>query len=128
MPNTKIDFEVVRKMALALPDVEQGTIRGAPSLKMHGKLLCCPALHSTAEPDTLVVRIDNSQRAKLMEANPDVYYVTKHYLNYTTVLVRLSRIDRKSLGKLLGVAWKFVNGTKAPQNPAQKRGRANKRA
>jgi CO/xanthine dehydrogenase Mo-binding subunit len=45
-----------------------------------------------AEPNTLAVRIDFDQRAELMAAEPDVYYVTDHYLNYPTVLVRLSRI------------------------------------
>jgi hypothetical protein len=113
-------------MALALPHVEQGAIHGATSLKVRGKLLCCPALHSSAEPNTLAIRIDYAERAKLMEANPSAYYVTDHYLNYTMVLVRLSRIDRNSLKKLLGVAWKFVTGSKAPRNPAQKRGRIEK--
>jgi hypothetical protein len=127
MPSKKIDFEMVRKMALALPQVEQGTIHGAPSLKVGGKLLCCPALHSSAEPDTLAIRIDHAERTKLIEANPSVFYVTDHYLNYATVLVRLSRIDRSSLKKLLGVAWKFLAGSKTLRNPAQKRGRIDKR-
>src|SRR5438046_4360612 len=45
MPSRKIDFDVVRKIALALPDVEESTIHGAPSLKVRGRLLTCPALH-----------------------------------------------------------------------------------
>jgi hypothetical protein len=61
-----------------------------------------------------VVRIDFDQRAKLLAADPTVCYVTDHYMNYPTVLVRLSRIDRKSLTDLLGSAWGFVSsGTKA---------------
>jgi hypothetical protein len=128
MPSKGIDFEVVRKMALALPQVEQGTIHGALSLKVGGKILCCPALHSSAEPNTLAIRIDHAERAKLMNANPNIYYVTDHYLNYATVLVRLSRIDQNSLRKLLGVAWEFVTGSKAPRNPTQKRGRIKKKA
>jgi hypothetical protein len=121
MPREIIDFEVIREIALALPHVEQSTIHGAPSLKVRGKLLCCPALHSSAEPDTLAIRIDHAERAKLMEANPSVYYITDHYLNYATVLVRLSRIDRNSLKNLLGIAWKFVTGSKTPRNRAPKR-------
>ena len=94
---------------MALPDVEESTIHGAPSLKVRGRLLTCPALHASAEPNTLAVRIDFDQRAELMAAEPGVYYVTDHYVNYPTVLVRLSRIDRDSLRDLLGMAWRFVS-------------------
>ena len=111
-------------MALALPDVEESTIHGAPSLKVRGKLLTCPALHRSAEPNTLAVRIDRAQRAKLLEAEPDVYYVTDHYLDYPTVLVRLSRIERNSLRDLLGMAWRFVSSqTKAVGSRSRKRSR-----
>ena len=108
MPSKKMDFGVVRKIALGLPGVEQSTIHGAPSLKVCGKLLTCPALHKTAEPNSLAVRIGFDQRAELMAADPGVYYVTDHYVNYPTVLVRLSRIHRDALRDLLGMAWVFV--------------------
>jgi hypothetical protein len=57
MPSKKMDFGVVTEIALGLPGVEQSTIHGAPSLKVRGKLLTCPALHTTAEPNSLAVRI-----------------------------------------------------------------------
>ena len=97
MPGKKVDFDVVRKIATALPDVEESTIHGAPSLKVRGRLLACPALHKSAEPNSLAVRIGLDQRAELMAAEPGVYYLTDHYVNYPTVLVRLSQIDRDSL-------------------------------
>jgi hypothetical protein len=109
MPSGTIDFEVVREIALALPDVEESTIHGAFSLKVRGRLLTCQAIHKSAEPNTLAVRIDFDQRAELITADPRVYYVTDHYVNYPTVLVRLTRIDRNSLKDLLGMAWRFVS-------------------
>jgi len=109
MPRKKIDFDLVRGIALALPDVEESTLHGAPSLKVSGKLLACPAIHRSAEPDTLAVRVDFDLRAKLMAAEPGVYYVTDHYVDYPTVLVRLSRIDRTSLRHLLRTVWAFLN-------------------
>jgi len=105
----KIDFDVVRAIAMALPDVEESTIHGAPSLKVRGRLLTCPALHGSAEQNTIAVRIDFHQRTALMAAQPDVYYVTDHYVNHPTVLVRLSRIDRASLRDLLDMAWRFAS-------------------
>jgi hypothetical protein len=108
MPGKKIDFDVVREMALSLPEVEDSNIHGAPSLKVRGKLLTCPAIHRSAEPNTLAVRIGFEDRAELIEAEPRVYYVTDHYVNYPTVLVRLGQVDRDSLRDLLGMAWRFV--------------------
>jgi hypothetical protein len=60
-----------------------------------------------------VVRVDFDDRAKLLAADPDVYYVTDHYLNYTSVLVRLSRVTLDVLRDLLGVAHKFVTARRA---------------
>jgi hypothetical protein len=121
MAKKTIDFDVVRAIALALPDVEESTIHGAPSLKLRGKLLACPAIHRSAEPNTLAVRIDFDQRARLIADAPSVYYVTDHYLNYPTVLVRLSQVDRNSLRNLLGSAWRFVS---SPTKSTGRKGRS----
>ena len=108
----KIDFDVVREIALAMPGVEEDTIHGAPSLKVRRKLLACPALHESAEPNSLVVRIDVDQRAEMIAAEPSVYYVTDHYERYPMVLVRLSSIDRGALRDLLEIAWQFATSKK----------------
>ncbi len=39
-----------------------------------------------------LLRVGFDDRAELLAAAPDVYYVTDHYLNYSAVLVRLSRV------------------------------------
>ena len=88
------------------------SLHGAPTLKVSVQLLTCPALHKSAEPNSLVVRIGFDQRANLLAARPAVYYLTDHYVNYPTVLVRLAKIDRSSLENLLGIAWRFVSSKK----------------
>ena len=108
MSKRKIDFKLVREIGLKLPDVEEGNMYGAPALKVRGKLLSCPAIHRSAEPNTLAVRIDFDQRAELLEADPDVYYLKDHYVNYPVVLVRMSRINQDALRDLLNMAWRFV--------------------
>jgi hypothetical protein len=108
MPKRTINFDAVRKIGLALPRVEESTAYGSPALKVHGKLLACVPSHRSAEPGSLVVRIDFDNRAELLAAAPDVYYVTDHYLNYNAVLVRLSRVTSDVLRDLLGMAHKFV--------------------
>jgi hypothetical protein len=124
MAKKTIDFDVVREVALALPDVEESTIHGAPSWKLRGKLLTCPALHSSAEPNSIVVRLDFDRRALLIAAAPSVYYVTDHYVNYPAVLARLSRMDRSSLKDLLGMAWRFVG---SQTKRVGRRGRSQRR-
>ena len=90
-----INFDTVRKIGLALPGVEESTAYGSPALKVRGKLLACVPTHRSAEPGSLVVRVGFDDRAELLAAAPDVYYVTDHYLDYSAVLVRLSRVTTR---------------------------------
>jgi hypothetical protein len=55
-----------------------------------------------------MVRVDFDDRAELLAADPEVYYVTSHYERYNAVLVRLSRVKPGVLRDLLGMAHKFV--------------------
>ncbi len=99
-------FEIVRRVGLALPDVEAATkYDGSPVLKLGGCFMAGLAMHRSAEPDTLVVRTDLADRELLIEDAPETYYVTDYYRNYPVVLVRLSRVDRDALSDLLSVSW-----------------------
>jgi hypothetical protein len=120
MPKSKIDFGTVRKIGLAFPGVEESTAYGSPALKVHGKLLACVPAHRSAEPGSLVFRVDFGDRAELLAADPDVYYVTDHYIGYSSVLVRLSRVNPHVLRDLLGMAYKFVTRNAAPRSTARK--------
>lgn len=117
-----INFDTVRSIGLALPGVEESTAYGQPALKVRGKLLACVAAHRSAEPNSLVVLVDFDDRAELLAADPDVYYVTDHYVGYTSVLVRLSRVNPDVLRDLLGMAYKFVTRNAVPRSSARKHG------
>src|SRR6202795_812705 len=121
MPRSTIDFDTVRNIGLALPGVEESRAYGGPALKVDGKLMDCVAVNRSAEPGSLVVRVDFDDRAELLAADPDVYYVTDHYIPYNAVLVRLSRVNPDLLRDLLGMAYKFVTRNAAPRPPARKR-------
>src|SRR6266849_2412752 len=108
MPKTKVTFDMVRKIGLALPDVEEGTMYGSPALKVRGRLLTCLAIHKSAEPESIVVRTDFDERSGLLADEPGTYYLTDHYVNHPVVLVRLSRIQIDQLRDLLGSAWRYV--------------------
>ena len=121
MRKVTMNFDTVRDIGLKLPGVEESTAYGAPALKVRGKLLACIPSNRSAEPGSLVVRMDFDDRAELLAADPDVYYVTDHYVGYSAVLVRLSRLTLDALRDLLGMAHKFVTRKAAPGVPARKR-------
>ena len=109
MPTKETGFDLVRKMGLALPEVEEGTAYGSPALNVRGKMFACLAIHRSAEPNTLVVRIDIDQRDELIAEEPKAYYLTDHYVSYPCVLVRLTRIRQDALRDLLLMGWRFMS-------------------
>jgi len=95
----------VRDLARAWPDVEPATkYDGSPVLKCHKCFMAGMAVPPTAEPDTLVVRIDPEARQWLLDEAGDTYYLTEFHQRHPVVLVRLTRIDREALRDLLAMA------------------------
>jgi len=118
MPQSRITFDTVQEIGLSLPGVEKSVAYGVPALKVDGELLACVPVNPSAEPDSLLVRVDFDNRAELLAGDPAVYYLTDHYVNYTGVLVRLSHVNRGMLRDLLGMAYKFV--TRLPKQASRK--------
>jgi hypothetical protein len=116
-----VDFDTVRTIALSMPGVADGGAYGSPALKVRGKLLACVPTHRSAEPGSLVVKLSDDDRAVLLAEAPDVYYLTDHYVDFNSVLVRLSRITPEALRDLLGMAHKFVTREAAARSPSPKR-------
>jgi hypothetical protein len=121
MPKSTVDFDTVRTIGLEFPGVEESTAYGFPALKVRGELLACVPANPSAEPGSIVVRVDFDDRAELLAAAPDVYYITDHYVGYNAVLVRLSRISPEVLRDLLSMAYKFVTAKAGPRSPSRKR-------
>lgn len=113
MPKRSPTFDDARKMALALPGAEERMSYGVPAFYVRGKMFACQPSHKSAEPGSLVVRIDFNRRAELLEADPDTYYITEHYEAYTTVLVRLKRVHRDALRDLIAMAHTFMSSRRA---------------
>lgn len=105
----QMNIDVVRSILMSMSDVHESTIHGYPSFKMFGKILACPAIHKTAEPNSLLVKIPTVERDQLLAKEPHIYYVTDHYSKNAVILVRLSEIDRKSLRLLLENAHRLLN-------------------
>ena len=115
-------FAAVRSIGRTLPGVGESTMYGAPALKLRGKMLACMASHKSAEPNTLVVRLDFEDRDALIADDPRTYYLKPHYEGYPSVLVRLSLIDREALRDLLHSAWRIVMASAPKRRPRQSPG------
>ena len=97
-------FEPVRRAATGLPEVEESTSYGTPALKVRGKFLA----RLKEDGETIVLRVDFDSRDAMMRVQPEVYYITDHYRDYPTVLVRLKAVTRAQLRELLADAWRLV--------------------
>ena len=104
-------FDAAIAIGRTLPGVEVTTTWGASALKVRGKMFACVAINKSAEPNSMVVRMDMVQRDLLIEDDPATYYLTDHYVDYPCVLVRLSRVHPDALRDLLLTAWRFVSAS-----------------
>jgi hypothetical protein len=95
--------ELVRRMALALPGVEEGVCHGTPAFYVRRRLM----LRLWEDGETLVVRFPKEKRTALIEENPDVFSVTEHYRNYPAVLVNLPAVNRELLAMMIEGAWQM---------------------
>lgn len=73
MRRQAIDFQTVRAIGAALPDVKDASGRLGTALKIKGRLLACEAIHKSAEPNSLMVRVSLKRRDALLEQNGEAY-------------------------------------------------------
>jgi hypothetical protein len=98
-------FDDVRKIALAWPEVEDGTSYGTPALKVRKKML----VRLKEDDDSLVMPgIPFDERDMLVESQPKLFYFTDHYKDYPMVLIRLSRAKRATVEPLLRRQWRTL--------------------
>src|SRR5262245_48751644 len=102
-------FERVRRVGLALPDVEAATkYDGSPVLKVKGCFMAGMGSNQSAETKQRVVRTALEEREWLLADAPEAYYVTDYYRPHPVVLVRLSRIDSDALRDVLAVSRRLT--------------------
>lgn len=119
MAKSKADFGKVRKIGLSFQGVVESTCYGEPALKIGDKMFACMASHRSAEPGSLVARMDFLRRDELLAEAPEVYYLTDHYVGYPCVLARLDKIQPDALRGLLAGALLFIQSEK--KKPSRRR-------
>jgi hypothetical protein len=110
-----VDNFTVRRLALALPEVEVGDSEDSLTFSVRGKGLAWPYLaratpkgRREAVPGVLAVRCLIESKELLIEAAPGIYFDDDHYHGYPAVLVRLAAIEAAELERLLAQAWRRV--------------------
>jgi hypothetical protein len=89
----------------ALPEVEEATWYGTPSLRVRKRSLC----RMKEDGETLVIRvIDLEDKDALLRSDPAVYFTTPHYDGHAYVLIRLAAADPAALAELIEDAWRLV--------------------
>ena len=102
MPITKADL---KKIALAFPGAKEETSYGQPAFKIEKKFFT----RLRSEDDSIVWIVDSiDERDSLLEMDPKTYFITDHYKNYPSVLVRISQIDKAMLKKMLERRWRAI--------------------
>ena len=95
-------FDRVRAIALALPGVEESVTFGSPSLKVSGKYLA----QIWEDGTSLIVSMEIIERDMWLDAEPDIFFITDHFRNWPSVLIRLDQIDDDLLTDLIAKAWR----------------------
>ena len=97
-----MNLQTVRRLALALPGVEEGPCYGTPGFRVRGKFLA----RLWEDGRTLVVKCGDEERDFRMQADPKTFFTTDHYRGYPTVLVRLPGVRLADLRDVLEQAWR----------------------
>ncbi len=99
-----VTWDLVRHTALKLPGAEDGKSYGTPAIKIHKKLM----IRLREDGESFALACDMEEREALIAEQPDIFYITDHYLNYPWVLARLATVRQDQLSDLLQRAWRRV--------------------
>ena len=106
----------VRRIALALPDVEAASDRFAFSVRNKGKAKgfvwvwmerVTPKKPRVPNPGVIAARVATvAQRDIMLSAEPKKFFTEPHYNGFPAVLVRLDQVTVADLKLLIAEAWR----------------------
>jgi hypothetical protein len=100
------------RLARELPEVVEDVWFRTPALKVRGKSF----VRLKEDGESVVFMVESvDEQEFLVEARPDVYYITDHYRGYPAVLARLSALRAPEARLRLERAWLL----KAPKSLAR---------
>ena len=94
-------WEDVCRIALALPNV----VEREQTFRTNGRIFT----NMSREPGAISTRAPQEELELLIQARPDVYFVTPHYVGWEAVLVRLDTVDEEELAGRIEDAWEYID-------------------
>lgn len=113
---SELDWDDVRRTALALPDTEETTSWGHAFWRVHGKgFVWERPLHRPdlahlgldAQPGPVLGAVvdDEVTKLALAQQEPELFFTTPHFEGHAIVLVRLDRLSPQRLDEIVTDAW-----------------------
>jgi hypothetical protein len=96
------DWDLVRELALALPEVEAAR-SGRVAFSVRGKGFAWEARER--DGGGLAVRVEREEKELILDSNPDVYFTSPHYTGFPAVQINVEAIGRDELEERLEDAW-----------------------
>ena len=95
----------LKKIALSFPAATEAVSYGKPSFHVARKFFT----RLRDEDDSIVLVVGSiDERDMMIEADPKTFFITAHYKDYPSVLVRLARIDAATLRAMLERRWRAI--------------------
>jgi hypothetical protein len=93
------------KIALSFPGAKEKLSYGHPSFFIEKKFFT----RLRSEDDSIVLIVGSiDEREMMIEADPKTFHITEHYRNHPSVLVRIARLDEKTLRGMLERRWRDI--------------------
>ena len=95
----------MRKVALSFPQASEKPSYGKPAFFIAKKFFT----RLRSQDDSIVWIVGSiDERDNLIELDPKTYFITEHYRDYPSVLVRIRRINEAMLRKMLERRWRAI--------------------
>ena len=105
------------KTALALPGAEERPWFNRPCVFIHDRFLT--RVHD--KEDAVVLQVGSMEmREMMLEAEPELFYITDHYRNFPFVLARLKALSKTTFKEMLTGRAKQLAEMPPPKRPKKK--------
>jgi len=102
MPLNEAQF---KKVALSFPEAHEKSSYGYPSIFIAKKFFT----RLRKQDDSIVLIVGSiDEREMMIESDPKTFHITDHYRDYPSVLVRIGRINEKTLHAMLERRWRAI--------------------
>jgi hypothetical protein len=94
-----------KKIALSFPETSEKSSYGNPAIFVAKKFF---TRHRKDDNSLVFIVADMHTRDMMLELDPKTYFITDHYKDYPSVLVRMERITPDELQTMLERRWRQI--------------------